>query len=92
MQKRADVRVLSATHRDLDAMVAAGGFREDLYYRLKGIVLRTPSLAERPADVPLLAELFLRRAPASPRLRAGRRRSPGCRAATGPATCASCAP
>ncbi len=66
-QKRADVRVLSATHRDLDAMVATGTFREDLYYRLKGIVLRTPSLAERTGDVPLLAELFLRRASARAR-------------------------
>ena len=60
--KRADVRVVAATHRDLEAMVADGSFREDLFYRLKGMVLRTPSLAERPGDVPLLAGLFLRRA------------------------------
>ena len=59
--KRADVRVIAATHRDLAAMVAEGSFREDLFYRLKGIVLRTPSLAERPDDVPLLAGAFLRR-------------------------------
>ena len=59
--KRADVRVVAATHRDLEAMVAEGGFREDLFYRLKGMVLRTPALAERADDIPLLAALFLRR-------------------------------
>jgi DNA-binding NtrC family response regulator len=63
--KRADVRVIAATHRDLDAMVAEGGFREDLFYRLKGMVVRTPSLAERPDDVPLLASAFLRRVSAA---------------------------
>ena len=59
-QRRADVRVLAATHRDLEAMVQAGSFREDLFYRLKGMVLRTPALAERAADVPVLATRFLR--------------------------------
>lgn len=58
--RRADVRVLAATHRDLEAMVQAGSFREDLFYRLKGMVLRTPALAERAADVPVLAARFLR--------------------------------
>ncbi|MBB5716480.1 sigma-54-dependent transcriptional regulator [Sphingomonas aerophila] len=58
----AEVRVVAATHRDLRAMVAEGSFREDLYYRLKGVELRTPALDERPGDVALLAHLFLRRA------------------------------
>jgi two-component system NtrC family response regulator len=60
--RRADVRIVAATHRDLEAMVAEGSFREDLFYRLKGMILRTPSLAERPEDVALLAGVFLRRA------------------------------
>jgi two-component system NtrC family response regulator len=60
VEKRADVRVLAATHRDLEAMVAAGQFREDLYYRLKGFLVRTPALAERPEDILLLATGFLR--------------------------------
>ncbi len=67
-QQRADVRVVAATHRDLEAMVASGTFREDLFYRLKGVVLRTPPLAERRDDVPLLASLFLRRTAPQARL------------------------
>lgn len=54
-----DVRVLSATHRDLDAMLAEGSFREDLYYRLNVVTLALPSLAQRREDIPLLAQHFL---------------------------------
>jgi DNA-binding NtrC family response regulator len=57
--RRADVRVLCATHRDLEAMIGAGSFREDLYYRLRGVVLRTPALDERREDIPVLAAHFL---------------------------------
>ncbi|MBX7113636.1 MAG: sigma 54-interacting transcriptional regulator [Myxococcaceae bacterium] len=56
-----DVRIICATHRDLEALIARGQFRQDLYYRLKGVMVKLPSLAERIADVPLLAEHFLMR-------------------------------
>jgi two-component system, NtrC family, response regulator GlrR len=54
-----DVRVLSATHRDLDALLADGSFREDLFYRLNVVTLSLPTLAQRREDIPLLAQHFL---------------------------------
>jgi len=57
-----DVRIIAATHRDLDKLVAEGRFREDLHYRLKVVQLRVPPLRERPLDLPLLARELARRA------------------------------
>lgn len=59
---RADVRIVTATHRDLPALVESGQFRADLYHRLKVITLRVPPLRERLEDVPALVRHFLREA------------------------------
>jgi two-component system response regulator PilR (NtrC family) len=56
-----DVRILSATHKDLSQLVQDGEFRQDLYYRLNVIELRVPPLRERTSDIPLLADHLLQR-------------------------------
>jgi two-component system response regulator HydG len=58
--RKVNVRVLAATSRDIDRMVAEGKFREDLFYRLKVVTIQLPSLRERPDDIPLLIEHFLK--------------------------------
>ena len=62
-----DVRIISASHRDLEQEMAVRRFRDDLYYRLCVVTLELPALAERPEDIPLLAEFFLRDAAAKNR-------------------------
>ncbi len=57
--KNIDVRVVSATNRNLAEMVATGDFREDLFYRINLITIELPSLRERPSDIPLLAQFFI---------------------------------
>jgi two-component system response regulator HupR/HoxA len=60
-----DVRIIAATNRNLEADVASGRFRQDLYYRIAGITFHMPSLRERPQDIPLIvADLFKKSAPA----------------------------
>jgi two-component system, NtrC family, response regulator len=56
-----DTRIVCATHQNLDVMIAEGRFREDLYYRLAEIVVRIPTLSERPGDAALLAKHFVTR-------------------------------
>jgi two-component system, NtrC family, response regulator PilR len=58
-EENVDVRIISATHRNLGQMLETGHFRQDLYYRINVIELKMPSLREMPADIPLLAEKIL---------------------------------
>jgi len=70
-----DFRLISATNEDLEALVASGTFREDLFYRINTVPIRIPPLRERPGDIPLLAEHFLSKFAARHR-KSGRRLQP----------------
>jgi len=59
--KKADVRIVAATHQDLDELVQKGRFRQDLYYRINVVKLSLPPLRDRKEDIPLLAEHFIRK-------------------------------
>jgi two-component system response regulator HydG len=61
-EREVDVRIVAATHRDLRTLVAKGAFREDLLYRLEGVVIEVPPLRQRREDIPLLAQHFLEEA------------------------------
>ena len=58
---KADVRIISATHQDLEASVHDGAFREDLFYRINVVTMKIPPLRERREDIPVLIEHFVKR-------------------------------
>jgi DNA-binding NtrC family response regulator len=68
---RVDVRIVAATNRSLESMMKEGGFREDLYYRINVFSIQIPPLRERPGDVPMLVEHFVKHSPIIPKRNLG---------------------
>ena len=90
-----DVRIVSSTSRNIEAEIAAGQFREDLYHRLSVVPIRVPPLAERREDIPELVDYFMDQISQATGLpqaqRSATTRWRCCSRTTGRATCASCA-
>ncbi len=86
-----DLHVISATHRDIRQMIAAGEFRDDLYYRLNGITLQLPLLRERAATRPISSTPCCAKRAATIRCRSPTTHSASCSTMPGPAISASCA-
>ena len=88
-KRRADFRLVCATNRDLKGEVAAGRFRKDLFFRVNGVKVVIPPLRERPEDIPLLVEHFVKQLPNQKRFTPAALEALS-RATTGRATSASC--
>jgi len=92
-RRKVNVRVIAATNKDLEAEIEAGRFRQDLYYRLAGVIIQLPPLKDRRKDIPLIAEALLEQAVTGLNKQARgftQEALTACRPTTGPAMCVNC--